>query len=106
MLDGRARGCEVEADQVVVPVELEAAQLAVALVVLAKKASSPSRPRRSALRTKRIRACGSRRRSARRNAFSSGVSVEPSTASCAQSPRYSSRIHVSTRLAVAPTGSA
>jgi hypothetical protein len=41
----------------------------------------------------------------RRNAFSSPLRAEPSTASCAQSPRYSIRIHESTRLAVAPTGS-
>ena len=34
------------------------------------------------------------------------LSVDPSTASCAQSPRYSIRIQVSTRLAVAASGSA
>jgi hypothetical protein len=53
-----------------------------------------------------MRECGKAARCRRRCALSSGESVEPSTASWAQRPRYSSRIQVSTRLAVAASGSA
>ena len=102
MVDRLAGRREVEPDQIVVPLELEAAKLALALGRAGDVGDEPVRAAPARRGGRRGSASAADARARRRGtSFSSRPSVEPSTASCAQRPRYSIRIQVSTRLAVA-----